>query len=726
MAARSEPASSERETSGRAAKSRAAGPGQAKGDKAGRDKAKRGAAADMAALGPAAATALRRAASLSLIAPLLWPVQAFALAWGVSALIDGQALPLWVAPVFLLVSVLRALGEARAQAAGQQTARDLVAGERARLIARAVRRAPSGAGEDAAALASLMGEKIALLGPWAERFLPASMRTRVLPFVILALVATQSWSAALALLITGPLIPLFMALIGYAAQAVATQQLVETGALNRLLIDRIAALGDIRLLGAGARAEGDLAKRSSTLREGTMKVLGLAFLSSTVLEFMAALGVALIAVQLGLSLLGLVSWGGWGGVITPFGAVFVLLIAPDFYQPLRDLAAAWHDRAAAQAVLAELAAEAKTTLPEIVGPVDGIAAEGQALPPLSPPLVWQGLAVEIAPGRRLDLPDGRLEPGAAIALVAPSGAGKSTLLAVLAGLRPHAAGQISLGGVVLDESSAPRIRAALGWLPQQPRFPATSLGRWLTGGQPVAPERLTAVLQAARAEGVVAALPQGLNTRLGETGGGVSGGEARRLMIARALLNPPAVLLADEPTADLDPASAAAVTAALLALRDEGVALLVATHDPALAAALDGTIRWGGAPGDDRVQGSEEPELRAPESRDTDRADQGADVPGSYPRDSHPAERVRKDEDHPAQIRGEIESCGPESGGEDSAGRDSHDPGPRGAAGGDETRAHRASHTPDHRGADPAPQPDPQASARAGEPRPVPAEEGQP
>ncbi len=507
------------------------------------------------------------------------------LAYAIAAMIEGTGLPLWAAPAFALLALLRAGADYLAQSRVQAAARALVSSRRRQLLALISRRAPAGAAEDAAGLASLIGEKIALIGPWAERFIPALIRVRLLPFVILIAVASQSWTAALALAFTGPLIPLFMVLIGYAAQAVSQAQLIETGALSRLLVDRIAALSDIRLLGAGAQAESDLALRAGSLRERTMKVLRLAFLSSTVLEFMAALGVAMVALQTGLSLLGLVSWGGWGGQISTFGGIFILLLAPDFYQPLRDLAAGWHDRASAEAVFAELKAEENRDIPEYLG-----AASAPAALALTAPLEWHGLVVAPGGTRQITLPDGGLGPGESLALVAPSGAGKSTLLAALAGLYPPAAGEIRLGGVTLDHDSAAQIRQSLGWLPQVPRFPAMTLGRWL-GDAPA--ETIATALRLARADGVVAGLPMGLMTRLGERGGGVSGGEARRLMIARALIARPAVLLADEPTADLDRDTAAQVTEALLALRDQGTALLVATHDPALAEAMGRQIRFG-------------------------------------------------------------------------------------------------------------------------------------
>lgn len=529
-----------------------------------------------------------RVGMLAVLPPLIWPIQAALLAWIVGEVVAERDPPWLAIPGFLALACLRAPLDWLSMRHAQDAARGLVTDLRRRLIAAAAGRCVGGQdGTNAAEIASLMAEKATLVAVWAERVLPIQARVTVVPLVILLLVATQSWTAALALAVTGPVIPLFMALIGYGARAVARAQLVETGALNRLLIDRIAALADIRLLGAERLAMQDLGTRSTSLRERTMKVLGLAFLSSTVLEFMAALGVAMVAVQMGLSLLGLISWGGWGGQIGAFGAIFVLLITPDFYQPLRDLASVWHDRAGAEAALAEYRAEIQRNQ----APIPGLSAP--AAPAPGAPLEWRNIVLEPRPGLHVAMPDGRVAAGEAVALVAPSGAGKSSLLLALAGLSPVAAGTVSLGGLPMTGENAARIRAGLGWIPQIPRFPSGSLRRFLTGGTAVPAESLADALRRARADGIIRALPQGLDTRLGETGGGVSGGEARRLLIARALLHPPAVLLADEPTADLDPETAAAVVDALLALRRQGTALLVATHAPAMVAALDRRIEMG-------------------------------------------------------------------------------------------------------------------------------------
>lgn len=532
----------------------------------------------------------RQAALWSLAGPLLWLPQAAVIAAVISAAIGGPGLaPLPGAGLFLGLAVLRAMVEMRAQALSQRLSRTVRLALRERLIGHALRLAPQGGDEDPGGLASLMGEGVAQTGPWVERYRPAALRARVLPVVILVLAFSQSWAAGLALLLTGPLIPLFMALVGWAAEAASRAHLVETGALNRVLIDRVAALVDLRLLGAGDRAAADLETQSESLRQRTMKVLRLAFLSSTVLEFFASLGVAMVAVHVGLSLLGLVGWGAWGAGLTPFGGIFILLIAPDFYQPLRDLAAAWHDRAAAEA--AGQGIGARLAVQSVIlgqgGPAGGRAPGGA--------LQWRGLVLAPGQGRQIAVPDGTVAPGEAVALVGPSGAGKTTLLYTLAGLVPAAAGEVRQGELRLDDASADAIRGHLALLPQVPRFPAASLRAYLRNGVPgVSEDDIWAALQAARVAAAVGALPQGLATRLGETGGGLSGGEARRLMIARALIARPGLLLADEPTANLDAATAREVTEALLALRAGGTALLVATHDPALQARLDRAIRLGG------------------------------------------------------------------------------------------------------------------------------------
>jgi ATP-binding cassette subfamily C protein CydD len=526
---------------------------------------------------------LRRAALLSVAAGLIWPLQAALIAWIISIWVTGGGSDTGAADDTLLgIGGFVVLGIVRAgldRLSGRllfDAADRTIAREREILIRREARN-PSEAGS--AEVAALAVQKLPLLQAWVTRYHVAMMRSAVLPLALAALAFTVSWAAGLILLISGPLIPLFMALVGMAAEDASRQQMREIGSMNDMLMERLSAMLDIRLLGATERAAHDFETRAESLREKSMAVLRIAFLSSTVLELFAAIGVAMMAVYVGFSLLGELNFGTWGTPLSLREGIFLLLIAPEFFQPMRDLAAAWHDRAAGYAVVADLDAADEAQRLALVG-------TGTRSSPLEGPAsITLSHAVADLPGRALPLPDLNLKAGESVALTGPSGSGKTTALASLAGLVPLTAGAITVCGRALDTQTADAWRARLSLIPQQPHFPDETLGAWLdpddTGRDP-AP-----ALSIAGARDVVERLPRGLGTTLGETGGGVSGGEARRLMIARAALDDADVILADEPTADLDAETAQRVIEALVRLKDQGRTVIVATHDPALAGAMD-------------------------------------------------------------------------------------------------------------------------------------------
>lgn len=524
--------------------------------------------------------ALRRVAALSVAAGLIWPLQAGLVAWALGGALAGGGPILLPVLGFALLGLARAgLGlwaDARAQALAQAVIGDL----RAQIVTREAGFAPGQAGPGA--VAALAGEKLAALAPWLLRYAPARARVMVLPLVFLALVLPFSWGAALILLISGPLIPVFMALVGLAAKEASARQLDGIAGLNDLLIDRLGAVLDIRVLGATRAVETGFSAAARGLRRRSMAVLRLAFLSSTVLELFAAIGIAMMAVYVGFSLLGALSFGAWGTGLTPEAGIFLLLLAPEFYQPLRDLAAAWHDRAAAEALAEDL--DSWRVAPRVALP-----GQGARVAPLPGPASLALQDCRAASG--LVLPDMAIAPGEAVALMGASGAGKTTALRLMAGLEAPAQGRVLVAGQGLTSEIADAWRARIGWMPQRPAFLTGSLRSNLALGRDGA--ALDRALHLAQAGTVVNGLPRGLATHLGETGGGLSGGEARRLTLARALAGAPDLILADEPTADLDPETAAAVTAGLLAARAQGVTLVVATHDPALAARMDRVIRLG-------------------------------------------------------------------------------------------------------------------------------------
>lgn len=537
--------------------------------------------------------AMSGASGLSALSALLWVPQAWLVAQFLATLAEGgrpPLSPLTTVLVFVVLGLLRHLGEALAGRKAFGIAQQIVAGERAHLVARESLVSPMEPDrQTSAALATLLSGKLDALMPYGTRYRLAAARVAFVPLVILGVVATMSWAAALILLVAGPLIPLFMALIGLAARDASERHMAETGTLNSVLLEWLNAAADIRLLHAEARTVERFRMAADSLRARTMEVLRIAFLSSTVLELFSAIGIAMVAVYVGFSLLGTFDFGAYATPLSVSEGIFILLLVPDFFQPLRDLAAAWHDKAAALAVAGELAEREARSPQAILGrggrPATVFAGR--------PTIAVSGLRVS-AGGREIGFPDFQIEPGEKVAITGASGAGKTTLIALLAGLVRPAHGRVEIAGRRLDDDCADDWRSVIGHIGQHPHLLNASLQANIALSEGRAdPARLRASLQAAAIDRLAAALPQGIGTRLGENGSGVSGGEARRLMIARAIYSGARVILADEPTADLDVETADRVITALDEAARGGATLVIATHDPRLIARLDRTIDLG-------------------------------------------------------------------------------------------------------------------------------------
>ncbi len=262
-------------------------------------------------------------------------------------------------------------------------------------------------------------------------------------------------------------------------------------------------------------------------------MLRIAFLSSAVLELFSALGVAMVAVYVGFHLLGTLTFGAWGGQLSLGQGLFILLLAPAFFEPLRDFSAAWHDRAAGQAAFAALEALAAPGLP-LPAPAGEARASGRAaLRPMcgcgASPSTMRG-----ARGRVFLASASPSGPGERVALLGPSGCGKTTLLSLIAGLAPVEAGQISIGGCELNEASADGLRRRMAWVGQKPHIFAGSIRANVAMGREEVDADLVSV---ALAE---AALGGTFRADVGEGGLGLSGGEGRRLALARAAAHPDA------------------------------------------------------------------------------------------------------------------------------------------------------------------------------------------
>ena len=373
---------------------------------------------------------------------------------------------------------------------------------------------------------------------------------------------------ALIFIFTAPLVPFFMMLVGWGAEAAGRAQLGELARMSGHFADRIKGLGLLRLYGRGEAELEGVAAAADGVRERTMKVLRIAFLSSTVLEFFASVSVAMVALYLGLSYLGLMSLHS---VVPTLGTgMFCLLLAPEFYAPLRRLAAHYHDRANALAAAAEVerlladdqdAAAATSVAASLVAPEPAqlhaplVSVRNVVLRP-------QGATHDVLKDFSLEIGDGQR-----LALVGPSGSGKSTLLEALAGWLPPREGRI----VVRDG-------VRIGYAGQRPYLFHGSIADNLRMADPaVSAARLQAVAEVAQVMRFAQHLPLGLNTVIGERGFGLSGGEARRIGLARLLLLEPDLFLLDEPTAFLDPQTEADLLQALAA-HTRGRTVLMATH----------------------------------------------------------------------------------------------------------------------------------------------------
>ena len=528
-------------------------------------------------------------------AALFWLPQAALLAWAIQRLGAGEGVEaVWVPALGIgVLGVFRAGFEAWGARRIFGEVRVQLSLLRARVAIAVTARSPLDPSRPASGqAASVIAEQAEAVLPYLVRYQPARWRAMLVPLFILVAVACFSWIAALILLVSAPLIPMFMAIVGWRAQAASREQMVEMGAMNAFLLDRLRGLATLRALGAvdlTARRLGDVAQ---SLRRRTMAVLRIAFLSSAVLELFAALGVAMVAVYIGFHLLGTLEFGSWGRRLSLGEGLFVLLLAPAFFEPLRELSAVWHDRAAGEAALDALDALAEKGVP-MPGRPDAHA----------PAIVRRG-----APSVRIhnlrfthrgeaplfDGLDLRVAAGEHIALTGPSGAGKTALLSLIAGLVPAASGDIAIGGVSLNDDTASALRRRIGWMGQRPHVFAASVHDNVAMGR--AGVARSDVVQAMRDAGLGDVAQARPATALGEGGGGLSGGEAVRLALARLALQPEADLwLVDEPTAHLDTDTAERVVDALLRLA-QGKTLIAVTHDPVLAARLQRVVRLGDAP----------------------------------------------------------------------------------------------------------------------------------
>ena len=548
------------------------------------------------------------------------------LAGGVVAVPEGVVV---MAPWALLASVSAiargacAMLAARVGASGAYRAKTRL---RQRIVDAALHRTPGSEATTGTLMSAAVNEVDAIDG-YVSRFLPARMAASIAPLIVLAATAFASPIAAIILVATFFPFLAAMILAGGAAADASRRQFVALARLSGLFADRIGALPIVLAFRAEEREAAALGDAAEDLARRTMRVLRVAFLSSGALEFFAALSVALVAVYAGFNLLGLL----------PFPvpekldlgrAFFVLALAPEFYAPMRRLAAAYHDRQAAETAAERLAA----------------VEQAKAAPPSTVPL-WSSRTPTIrfeSVSIRYDHQDRaavsgvsfEAHPGMIVALVGPSGSGKSSLLHLLLGLAPLSEGRVTIGspplpgreglgvgrlphvrtavtqadqptpnpslpgrgaadaGTVLDLAEIGSIAPIAAWMGQSPLILPGTIGSNIALADPSASvERIAEVARTAGLSPMLLARG-GLGAVIDARGSGLSGGERRRIALARALLKPAPVLLLDEPTAHLDAESEARLIEAI-ARACSGRTTIIATHSAGLAAIADIVIDLG-------------------------------------------------------------------------------------------------------------------------------------
>lgn len=527
--------------------------------------------------------ALAADAALGLVAALLVLAQAVLLADVAARSFDGASLHDVLLPLALLSAVVcgRAAAAWGFEVVGRRAAGRILSRLRLSLVERRLRSHPASLdGAESSELSTLAVTGVDALEATFARYLPQVVLAIVVPIAVLALVASIDLTSAGIMLLTLPLVPVFMWLIGRYTEHRSRERWEALAQLAHHFADVVRGLPTLRAFNRSHAQAEQIELVSDRYREATMGSLRVAFLSGTVLELAATIGVALVAVTVGVRLVD-------GGIGFRAGLI-VLVLAPELYLPIRNVAAQFHASADGAAVAGRLLdlVEAPPTV--------AVPRRRREVPDLATTTIRLERVSFGYPGRgrpALDEVDLDLEPGESVALVGPSGAGKSTIASLLLRFAEPMAGRVLAGGLDVADFEPEAWRRQLAWLPQQPSLLRATVAENIRLADPAAGlERVQAAAALAGADGFVEALPDGYETLVGDGGRPLSAGQARRLALARAFLRDAPLMILDEPTAHLDPESAERVAAAIDGYRGRCTLLLI-THQPGLAAHCDRIVR---------------------------------------------------------------------------------------------------------------------------------------
>jgi ATP-binding cassette subfamily C protein CydD len=478
---------------------------------------------------------------------------------------------------------LAAAGACRAEASARDAVLDaLVLGD------------PADAQVSAGAAVAAVSEQLPRLGAHFHDYQRRAVAAGLAPVLMLAVIFPVSWVVGVLLTLATPIIPVNMAVTGLGAEAVSRRQMDQVAQLSGQVLERLQAMSTLRALGAIGHQRRVVERAATELAHRTAAVLRIAFLASSVLEWVSTFAIGLVAMYVGATLLGYfrvpllpVHLGAQAGV-------FVLLLAPAYFAPLRRFAAAYHQRQEALAAAEILAPLSRRAAPAGQGAAaTGYGTAGRDAPPASisaPAVALQSVTVRFAGRSQPALEDVSViaAPRTVLGVAGPSGSGKSTLLRAAGGwLRP------SEGKVLIDRAPATGSARAL-LIGQHPYLFSGTLADNIALGRPGASRsRVWAAIEAAQLTSLLGRLPDGLDTVLGERGWSISGGEAQRVALARAFLSDAGFLLLDEPTAHLDAATEAALIEPLARLL-QGRTVLVASHSDAVLGLADRVIDLDG------------------------------------------------------------------------------------------------------------------------------------
>lgn len=513
-------------------------------------------------------------------------VGALALARALGGLVSGTATWDEVIPlvgVFALTVVVRVALTSATEWRAHRGATRVIAELRELTLRHVAALGPRWLGRHRAEVTTLVTRGLDDLEPYLVRYLPQLLQTAILTPAILVVMASQDLLAAATIALTIPLIPVFMWLIGVATQRTTEKRLAAQQRLNARVLDLVAGLATLRSLGRARGTVGQVRELAEAERRGTMGTLRVAFLSGAVLELLATLSVAMVAVGVGLRLV--------DGEIALTTGLAVLILAPEVLAPLRMVGTHFHASAdgvaAVERCLEILREPAPTSGTHPIGPVEEV--------------VWDHVSVT-GPGRTRPTPEdlcGRVRRGAVTVLQGVSGSGKTTASLALLGLLAPDSGAVRLraGGHWHDlaEVDLPQWRAQLAWVPQHPVLEPGTL-REVVGALDVSPAELNRAARLSGFDVVVETLPQGWDTLVGGRGRGLSAGQRQRLALTRTLLHPTAFLVLDEPTAHLDSASTAQIARLVREAAARGVGVLVLTHAAELVEQADEVVHIGTGP----------------------------------------------------------------------------------------------------------------------------------